>query len=122
MDEKEAEKKRSLRNEKLKANRTSETEEQRKERLRIRHEKDRARRRTKGKKRSPDVDDYEKQRLAALKRLKRGEVYLRLEKVVASKQLRLAVETEEERRSRLEAFLKVGNYAYHCSNNIDTHN
>ena len=52
MDEKEAEKKRSLRNEKLKANRTSETEEQRKERLKIRHEKDRARRRTKGKKRS----------------------------------------------------------------------
>ena len=33
---KEAEKKRSLRNEKLKANTTSETEEQRKERLRIR--------------------------------------------------------------------------------------
>ena len=103
MDEKEAEKKRSLRNEKLKANRTSETEEQRKERLRIRREKDRARRRTKGKKRSPDTDDYEKQRL---KRLKRGEVDLRLEKVVASKQLRLAVETEEERRTRLEAFLK----------------
>ena len=45
MDEKEAEKKCSLRNEKLKANRTSETEEQRKERLRIRREKDRARRR-----------------------------------------------------------------------------
>ena len=39
-------KKRSLRNEKLKANRTSETEEQRKESLRIRPEKDRARRRT----------------------------------------------------------------------------
>ena len=55
MDEKEAEKKRSLRNEKLKVNRTSETEEQRKERLRIRSEKDRARRRTKGKKRSPDT-------------------------------------------------------------------
>ena len=106
MDEKEAEKKRSLRYEKLKANRTSETEEQRKERLRIRREKDRARRRTKGKKRSPDIDDYEKQRLAALKRLKRGEVYLKLEKVVASKQLRLAVETEEERRTRQEAFLK----------------
>ena len=67
MDEKEAEKKRSLRNEKLKANRTSETEEQRKERLRIRREKDRAKRRTKGKKRSPDTDDYEKQRLATLK-------------------------------------------------------
>ena len=67
MDEKEAEKKRSLRNEKLKANRTSETEEQRKE---LRREKDRARRRTKGKKRSPDTDDYEKERLATLKRLK----------------------------------------------------
>ena len=38
MDDKEAEKKRSLRNEKLKANRTLETEEQRKERLRIRRE------------------------------------------------------------------------------------
>ena len=85
---------------------TSETEEQRKERLRIRREKDRARRRTKGKKSSPDTDDYEKQRLVTLKRLKRGEVDLRLEKVVASKQLRLAVETEEERRTRLEAFLK----------------
>ena len=48
MAEKEAEKKRSLRNEKLEANRTSATEEQRKERLRIKHEKDRARRRTKG--------------------------------------------------------------------------
>ena len=64
MDEKEAEKKkRALRNEKLKADRTSETEEQRKESLRIRREKDRARRRTKGKKRSPDTDEYEKQRL-----------------------------------------------------------
>ena len=103
MDEKEAENKRSLRNEKLKANRTSETDEQRKERLWIRREKDRARRRTKGKKRSPDTDDYEKELLATLKRLKRGEVDLRLEEVVASKQLRLAVETEEE---KLEAFLK----------------
>ena len=36
VDKKETEKKHSLRNEKLKANRTSETEEQRKERLRIR--------------------------------------------------------------------------------------
>ena len=71
MDEKEDEKKSvhlEMRNLKL-------TELQRlknrvKERLRIRHEKDRARRRTKGKKRSPDTDDYEKQRLAALKRLK----------------------------------------------------
>ena len=38
MDEKESEKKSSLRNEKLKANRASETEEQRKERLRIKRE------------------------------------------------------------------------------------
>ena len=55
-----------------------------------------------------NIDNHEKQRLATLKRLKRGEV-LRLEKVVASKQLRLAVEREEERRTRLEndaAFLK----------------
>ena len=105
MDEKEAENKHSLRNEKVKANRTSETEKQRKQRLRIRHKKDGARRRTKGKKRSPDTDDYEKQCLATLKRLKRGEVVLRLEKVISSKQLRLAVEIEEERRTRLEAFL-----------------
>ena len=42
---KKLKKKRSLRNEKLKANRTSETEEQRKERLRIRREKDREKRR-----------------------------------------------------------------------------
>ena len=41
MDENEAEQKRSLRNEKLKANGASETEEQRKDRLRIRREKDR---------------------------------------------------------------------------------
>ena len=102
MDEKEAEKKGSLRNEKLKANRTSETEEQRKERLRIRREKDRARRRTKGKKRSPDTDDYEKQRLANLKRLKRGAVDLRLEKVVTSKQLRLAC--RDRRRKKNKSF------------------
>ena len=37
---------------------------------------------------------YEKQRLATLKRLKGGEVDLRLEK---GKQLRLAVETEEKK-------------------------
>ena len=78
----------------LGAVKTSETEES----LRIRREKDRARRRTKGKKRLPDTEYYEKQRLATLKRLKRGEVDLRLEKVVASKQLRLAVETEEKKK------------------------
>ena len=103
--------KHSLRNEKLKANRASETEEQRKERLRIRCEIDRARRRTKklqeGKKRSSETKDHEKQCLAILKRVKRCdenelERKLRLENVVASKQLRLAVETEEERRARLE--------------------
>ena len=51
--------------------------------------------------------NHKKQRLATLKRLKRGdenelERSLRLEKMVASKQLRLAMETEEERRARLE--------------------
>ena len=56
------------------------------------------------------IDNHEKQR-HTLKRLKRGEVEknLRLEKVVASKQHRLAVETEEDRRTRLEndaSFLK----------------
>ena len=106
MDEKEAEKSVHLEMRNLKLTELQRLKN-RKERLRIRREKDRARRRTKGKKRSPDTDDYEKQRLATLKRLKRGEVDLRLEKVVASKQLRLAVETEEERRTRLESFLKI---------------
>ena len=54
-------KKPSLRNEKLKANRVSETEEQRKKKLRIRHENEK-------------IENHEKQRLATLKRLKRGEV------------------------------------------------
>ena len=54
-----------------------------------------------------ETEDHEKQCLATLKRLKRGnenelERKIRLEKVVTSKQLRLAVETEEERRARLE--------------------
>ena len=95
--------KQSLRNKKLKANRVSETEEQRKERLRIRREKDRARRTQKlqeEKKSSSETEDHKKQRLATLKRLKRSdekelERKLRLEKVVSSKQLRLTVETEE---------------------------
>ena len=48
------------------------------------------------------MEDHEKQRLATLKRLKRGdenklERLLRLERVVTSKQLRLTVETEEEK-------------------------
>ena len=59
-------KKRSIRNEKLKANRVSETEEQRKERMRIRRENDRARRRTKkkkqeGKKKSSETEKHKKQ-------------------------------------------------------------
>ena len=75
--------------------------------MRIRHGKERARRRTKKlqeeKKRSLETEYHEKQRLATLKRLKRGdenelERKLMLDKVVASKQLRLAAETEEERR------------------------
>ena len=61
------------------------------------------------------IEKHEKQRLATLKRLKRCDDNelkrnLRLEKVVAGKQLSLAVETEEERRTRLEndaAILKI---------------
>ena len=53
------------------------------------------------------MENHEKQRLATLKRLKRGDDNelkrnLRLENVVAGKELRLAMETEEERRTRLE--------------------
>ena len=67
-------KKHSLRNGKLKANRASETEEQRNERLRIGREKDRTRRITKKlqeeKKWSSEREDHEKQCQAILKRLK----------------------------------------------------
>ena len=70
-----------------------ETELQRlknRERLRIRRE-------------NKKTEDHKKQHLATLKRLKRcDERNLRLEKVVVSEQLRLAVEREEERRARLE--------------------
>ena len=53
------------------------------------------------------TEKHEKQRLASLKRLKRGddnefERNLRLEKVVSRKVLKLAVETEEDGRARLE--------------------
>ena len=52
------------------------------------------------------MENHEKQRLATLKRLKRDDDSelkrnLRLEKVIAGKQLRLAVETEDK-RTRLE--------------------
>ena len=65
-----------------------------KERLRIRRENEK-------------IEKREKQHLATLKRLKRCgnnelKSNLRLEKVVAGKQLRLAVETKEERRTRLD--------------------
>ena len=87
-------KKRSHRNEKLKANRASVTEEQRKEMPRIRRE-------------NKKTENHEKQCLPTLKRWKRGddnelESNQRLEKVVSSKQLRLAMETEKEIRARLE--------------------
>ena len=52
---------------------------------------------TRGKEKSSETEDHKKQRLTTLKRLKRGdenELERRLEKVVATKQLRLAVETE----------------------------
>ena len=55
---------------------------------------------------SAETEDHEKQRLAILKGSKRvmtmSERKLLLEKVVASKQLRLSVETEEQKRARLE--------------------
>ena len=84
------EKKRSLINEKLKTSRASETEEW----LRIRRK-------------NKKMENCNKQCLATLKRLKRGddnelERNLRLEKVVDSEQLMLAMETEEERRTRLK--------------------
>ena len=70
---------------------------------------DRARRRRKEvleeKKWSSETEDHQKQHLATLKRLKRGdknELERRLEKIVSSKHLRLAMEMEEERRARLE--------------------
>ena len=93
------------------------TEEQRRERLRIKHEKDRAKRTKKykrKKKRSSVTEDNENQRQATLKRLKRGDenelernvpvsvycvpVSVYLEKVVASKQLKFAMETDIERK------------------------
>ena len=49
-------KKRSLRNEKLRANRASETEERGKERLRIRHENEK-------------IKNHEKQRLATIQKI-----------------------------------------------------
>ena len=95
----------------LKQNRASETEEQRKERLRIRRENEK-------------IENHEKQRLATLKRLKRGDDNelkrnLRLEKVVSGKQLRLAMETEDRKKNidwrMMQLFWIVGNYAYHSN-------
>ena len=76
MDEKEAEKKLFTSNEKLKANRASETEEQMKERLRIGRKRDRAKRITKKlqeeNKRSSETENHENEL----------ETKLRLKKVV----------------------------------------
>ena len=61
-----------------------------KERLRIRRE-------------NKTTENHEKQRLATIKRLKRGDYNVgEKPKTGASKQLRLAADTEEERRARLE--------------------
>ena len=64
----------SVRNEKLKANRASEAEEQSKERAEDGREKDRARRRTKNlqeeQKRSSETEDHENECPVTLKRLK----------------------------------------------------
>ena len=130
---------------KLKVNRASETEEWRKERLRIRRE-------------HKKTENHKKQYPATFKRLKRGddnelernlklaveteeERKARQENVAATKRLSLAMEMDEERKSRLEKmvataqlmlaltkglvnvgvvlslnpFRKVGNYAYHSN-------
>ena len=84
------------------------TEEQRRERLRIRCEKYRAKEQKnykKKKKRSSVTENNEKQRLATLKRLKQGdenelERTLRLVKVVTSKQLKFAMETDVRKKSK----------------------
>ena len=73
---KEKNKKRLFRNGTIKANRASVTEEQRKERLRIRREKERKRRTKKlqeENKRSSETEDHEYQHLTTLIRLKRGD-------------------------------------------------
>ena len=72
----------------LKANRASETAEQGKETLRIRRENEK-------------IENHEKKHLATLKRLMRVDDNelkrnLRLEKVVASKQLRLAMRQKKK--------------------------
>ena len=85
-------------------------EEQIKERLRIRRENEK-------------IENHEKQRLAILKRLKRGDDNelkrnIRPEKVAAGKQLRLAwrqKKKEEQERRMMQLFGKVGNYAYHSN-------
>ena len=77
----------------VRTNRALDTEEQRKERLRIRRE-------------NQKIEHHEKQHLVTLKRLKRGDNNelkrnLKLEKVVAGKPLRLAVKKKEEQDWRM---------------------
>ena len=84
----------------LKANRASETEEQRKERLRTRREKIEQEGEPKNYKRKRKGHQKQKTtRNSACQLSNENELErkVRLEKVVANKQLRLGVETEEER-------------------------
>ena len=83
------------------------SEEQRKERLRIGREKNRARRIKRGKEKFIRNRRPRETAPSHSQRLKRGdenklERKLRLEKVVAIKHLSLAMVTEEERRANLE--------------------
>ena len=100
-------KKPSLRNWKLKANRASETEELRRERLRIRREKDRITKKIQeNKRRSSETEDHKIQHLATLKRLKRGDEN-ELERNLNWRSWSLINTSgwpwrEEERRARLE--------------------
>ena len=93
-------KKRSLRNEKLRVNRASETEEQRKERLRI---EDKTQKWDNRKPRCPLSKDW---------KLKRNQ---RLEKVVASNQLRLAVERRKKNKTGSFSEKLATMYAYHSN-------
>ena len=101
-------KNRSLRNEKLRANRASATEEQRKER------EDKTGKSENRNPRETAPGHSQKIKGGGDNELKSN---LRLEKLAAGKQLRLALEREEERRTRLknDASRKVGNYAYHSN-------
>ena len=82
-----------------------------------------------GKKRLSETQDHEKQRLATLKRLKRGdenelERKLRLEKVVASKWLRLAMERKKRKTGHGDGQRKKSKTgedgSYHTAQGLET--